>query len=277
MNKLVSLIAIVVALGFAVATASTVKTYLKADYMDTAKAKASLELAGFEVLTTYEYDKKVKLPIMVITNDYIKSLANKPTRGFVAGVLRVTVNKADNTIRITNPEFFLKAFLQDDYKNGDENKVMADLKKAFPSIVPAGKDELENDNLEEYHFMFGMPYYSDTNELGEAQSVDKLVTKIVKKAKKNHLYTVKLVSGSTIIGVLPGKRTLKFAKKIGIDKAGVLPWQILVEMRDGKAVALTLDGKYMIALSYPLLTMTTFTTIATVPGAIEKDLKKFAK
>jgi hypothetical protein len=35
-----------------------------------------------------------------------------------------------------------------------------------------------------------------------------------------------------------------------------------------------MDAKYYIALSYPLLTMTEFTTIATVPGAISKELAK---
>jgi hypothetical protein len=38
-----------------------------------------------------------------------------------------------------------------------------------------------------------------------------------------------------------------------------------------------LSAKYFIAISYPLLTMSEFMTIATVPGAIENDLKKIFK
>jgi hypothetical protein len=66
---------------------------------------------------------------------------------------------------------------------------------------------------------------------------------------------------------------MKFVDKIGIQNAGILPWMILIE--DNKATALRAD--YLIAISYPLLTMTEFMGIMTVPGAVEKDVNKYFK
>ena len=84
------------------------------------------------------------------------------------------------------------------------------------------------------------------------------------------VFKLELPNGSTLVGVDLDKRTKKFVKKIGTQNAEILPYTILIE--DGKATALA--AKYYIAISYPMLTMGEFMTIATVPGAIEKDLEK---
>jgi hypothetical protein len=69
------------------------------------------------------------------------------------------------------------------------------------------------------------------------------------------------------------RRTNGFVKKIGAQNGQILPWAVLIEGGQAKA----LSAKYFIAISYPLLTMNEFMTIATVPGAIENDLKKIFK
>lgn len=276
----------------------TVKTYLLGQYADLESVETSLKAAGFEILDVYTHGKKKKaLPIIVITNDYIKSLANKPMRGLLAGVLRVTVNKAKNEIRVTNPMYYLHAYLQDEYKLGMEKPIVDALMKAIPSLTDAvtskdaegnvvdeNPDQLDFDGIASYHYMIGMPYYNDLTEIGRGESVDALYAKLQKKAKKKLLYTIKLAPNRLVCGVKLGKRTSKFPKKIGLEKAGVLPWQILIEEieEDGKKVAIAraLDAKYKIALSYPLLSMVgkgSFAGIMTVPGAVEKDLMKFFK
>ena len=45
------------------------------------------------------------------------------------------------------------------------------------------------------------------------------------------------------------KRTNAFVKKIGTDKAELLPWPVLIENGEAKA----LKAEYFIAISYPLL------------------------
>ena len=273
-----------------------VKTYLIGEYADLSTVETNLKNAGFEIVTVYKHGKK-KLPIIVLTNDYLKSLANRPMRGLVAGVIRVTVNKAENEIRVTNPAYYLHAYLQDEYKLGDEKPVTDALLKAIPSLTdavtkkgPDGKvidlnpDFLKYNAISSYHYMIGMPYYNDITEIGRAASVDALLAKLKKKAKKKLLYVIQLAPNRYVAGVLLSKRTMKFPKKIGLKKAGVLPWQIIIEEveEDGKKVAIAraLDAKYKIALSYPLLSMMgegSFAGIMTIPGAVEKELMKFFK
>ncbi|MEA2092006.1 MAG: hypothetical protein U9O83_06545, partial [Campylobacterota bacterium] len=90
------------------------------------------------------------------------------------------------------------------------------------------------------------------------------------KKAKNLIFKIELSSTSTLYGYALGKKTSKFVKKIGTANAGILPYCILIE----NGVAKALNGKYYIAVSYPQLSMSEFMKIATVPGAIEKDLQK---
>ncbi|MDD2906472.1 MAG: hypothetical protein PHC74_09230, partial [Sulfurimonas sp.] len=87
---------------------------------------------------------------------------------------------------------------------------------------------------------------------------------------KELVFAIKLSDTSTLLGYDLGKRTKKFVDKIGRANAAILPYCVSVE--NGKATAFS--AKYYIAISYPLLTMTEFMGIATVPGAVAKDLEK---
>jgi len=49
--------------------------------------------------------------------------------------MRVLVNTKDNNIRITNPRYFIRAFLQKDYKLDDEAPVLEALNKAFATLL----------------------------------------------------------------------------------------------------------------------------------------------
>ena len=265
-----------------------VKTYLVGNFAKAKSVEKKLKAAGFEILATTKVGKK-KMPVIIFTSPAIKKLANRPMRGLLAGSMRILVDKKRNVIKANNPMYFFKAFLQDQYKPGDEKSTITALLKAFPSLSlnALGNDEnLEYDDITDYHYIIGMPYYHDQNELGRGDSVAKLVKKIQKNAKKKKalVYTTKLSKNRYVIGVHLGKRTSKFPKKIGAQNSLLLPWQILVEEieDDGKkvAVAMALDGKYRIALSYPQLSMVgsgSFAGIMSVPGALEDDLKKYCK
>jgi len=304
MKKILSLVALATALLFNGCSSGpsvdgapeNVKTYLIGQYEDVATVESKLKAAGFDIVATVAIGKK-KVPNVIFTNAHIKSLANRPMRGLLAGEMRIFVNEARKEIRVNNPLYFFKAFLQDEYKPGDEKPVIDALMTAFPSLtdtvmskdsegndVDSNVDFYAYDGLAGYHYMIGMPYYHEQNVVGEAATVAELVATLTKKAKKNLLYTIELAPNRIVCGVRMGKRTSKYPKKIGDYKAGLMPWQILIEEKvvDGKTVAqaTTLDAKYRIALSYPLLSMVgegSFAGIMTVPGAVEKDMKKYFK
>jgi len=112
-----------------------------------------------------------------------------------------------------------------------------------------------------------MPYYEDMESVASAENAT-LVEKA--KASGSVVFELALENGATLLGVKLDKRTTKFAKKIGANNASVIPYTVLIE--DGEAKILA--PKYNLAVHYPLLDMSGFMTIATVPGAIIKDCKK---
>ena len=247
-----------------------VSTYFNAPLMSTQEAKERLESAGFTVVAVDKVSKK-KLDSIVFTNDYLKSLANKPNRGFLAGALRVLIDTENNTTRISNPRYFVKAFLQEDYRLGDEQPLLDAIDQAFTSLTPS-EDKWEFDALSEYQFMIGRPYYQDQIIAGEGETAE-LIKKLDSAKPKKIVFKMEVGEGRTLYGVKLHKRTMKFVDKIGVKNAGILPWMILVE--DNKAKALRAD--YLIAISYPLLDLGGFMGIMTVPGAVEKDVSKYFK
>jgi len=256
--------------GIAQANASEpegeVSTYLIGAHMDTKAASKALKSVGFEVLATYKSFKKGET--IVFTSPALKTEAAKESRGFAA-VLRLLVDDEHNQSSITNPVYFGKAFMQDDYNNQVAMDALAAINKAFPGLK-GSEDKWEFDDLADYHFMMGMPYYEDPSILGEGEQTDLIAKADGYKKGKNVIFKLKLSDNSTLYGYKLGKRTSKFVKKTGTQNASILPYCILVE--NGKAKAL--NAKYYIAISYPQLSMSEFMTIATVPGAIEKELEK---
>jgi len=246
----------------------TVSTYLLGAYVDAGTAEAKLKEAGFEVLTAYNVDKKGQFTTIVFTNDALKAAANKPNRGFAA-VLRLLVNGEKKEISITNPTYFEKAFLQDDFDYQAALAIENKLSGAFGELK-GSDDKWEFDELSDYHFMMGMPHYEESALLAEGGSAELLQKAKAYKQGKEMLFELQLDEGRTLIGYEISARTSKFVKKIGSQNANVLPYTVLIE--NGKAKALA--PKYYIAISYPRLTMGEFMTIATIPGAIEKELSK---
>ena len=243
-----------------------ISAYLKGAYIDADSAKAKLSDAGFEVIASYSPVKKGTT--LVFTNSALKTEGAKPKRAHAA-VLRMFIDEKEKGISVTNPVYFGKAFMQDDYNHDVFNAQLKAINKAFPNLA-GSEDKLNFDDLAGYHFMMGMPYYEDPEELGTGSN-DELLAK-AKGYKKGKLviFELKLSENSTLVGYEIGKKTKKFVKKIGRANAAVLPYCVAIE--DGAATALA--AKYYLAVSYPLLSMGEFMTISTVPGAITKDLTK---
>ncbi len=241
--------------------AAQISAYYTAPFASAKTLKSKLAKAGFKVLTTYSPASKDNLKIIVFTNNDLKENASKKTRGFAA-IQRVMVDSAAKTVRVTNPTYWLKSFMQKEYKAGIDAKVKKSLGKALGKLT-ATKDVLKEADLAGYHFMMAMPYYEDMLTLKKGGIV---------KAKKK-LFEVKLANGSTLVGVKMSKNTENFVDKIGVENAILLPYTVLIE--DGNVYAL--HAKYYLALSYPLLSMGQFMDISSIPDAIERKLKKSLK
>lgn len=243
-----------------------VATYKIASYVSIEDAKAKLASAGFEVVGTYKsFDQGTTV---LFTNSAMKAAADKPMRA-LAAVGRLLVDDEHKQISIANPVYFGKAFMQKEYNHAAASAVLTSLEKAFGPLKDS-TDKWEFDGLAGYHFMVGMPYYEDMSVVGEGSTAD-LVAKAQKA--KGTVGVVQLSADRYVAFMDLDRRTKRFVDKIGTQNAALLPWAVLIE--DGKAKALS--AKYFIAISYPSLTMTEFMTIATVPGAIENDLKKSFK
>jgi len=245
-----------------------VSTYLVGSYVNAETAQSKLTEAGFEVITAYKVDKKGQYTSILFTNSALKATANKTDRGFAA-VLRLLVNNEKQEISITNPIYFDKAFMQDDSNYQAALVVEKSLRDAFGELTNSA-DKWEYDGLAGYHFMMGMPYFEENAVLAEGDNATLLEKAKSYKKGKNLIFELQIGEGRTLLGYALGKKTSKFVKKIGYQNAQVLPYTVLIE--EGKAKILA--PKYYIAISYPQLTMGEFMTIASVPGAIEKDLAK---
>lgn len=242
-----------------------VAAYKVGAYSDVDSVKSKLSSVGFEVVGTKSTDAGTTV---LFTNAQMKAMANKPTRGFAA-VGRILVDDANKQISVANPVYFGKAFMQGEYNHATAAAELAALEKAFGPLKDSA-DKWEFAGLAGYHFMVGMPYYEDMMVVGEGSTAE-LVAKAQKA--KGTTAVVKLSDDRYVAFVDMDRRTNGFVKKIGAQNGQVLPWAVLIEGGQAKA----LSAKYFIAISYPSLTMNEFMTIATVPGAIENDLKKIFK
>ena len=242
-----------------------VAAYLHAPFMSPQNVAKTLESAGFTVLSTFKVDKKGSLTSIAFTNANLQKAAAKNTRGF-AGALRITVDEKNKLLNISNPIYMLGAFMQEEYDAVLAQKTLVTIRNSFKDLQNS-KEVIKFRVLERFQFMEGMPRYTDMQVIKKAPNAALL--KSAQKSKKI-VYEQKLDNGAIVLGVKLGKRTSKFIKKTGYENAGLLPYPVLIENGEAKI----LDPKYYISVMYPMLKMSQFMQIATVPGAISKDIDK---
>lgn len=146
------------------------------------------------------------------------------------------------------------------------------------------KQGLSVKDLQKYHYMIAMPYFEDVVELASFDTYSAALNKIESTIKKG-VTNVKMVSKVSIPGkeltlynfALSGEKgESKFMPIIDIGQpkhTAFLPYEVLVS---GNKVFM-LHGRYRIAVSFPDLTMGTFTKIMSTPGDIENLLKQLVK
>lgn len=242
-----------------------ISAYLQTALIPKSELIQKLQSANFKILGEYQIDKKAKYISIVFTNDAMTKMASKNMRGF-SGSLRLLIDKKNSKISILNPLFIHKAFMQDAYNEDITKKILNNLHTIFNDLKDS-EDVVKFTRLSRYQFMQNMPHYQDMIKV--AIGDNKVLLKKAQNSKKI-IYEHHLDNGSVIIGVKLSRRTSKFVKKTGYQNSELLPYSILIEDNVAKILA----PKYYIAIMYPNLSMSEFMTIATTPGAIQKDCDK---
>lgn len=264
LKNFLTLVVMVLAIAVNSFGAEVTPAYKIAAYVDVESAKSKLSAEGFEVVGTYKATEAGTT--ILYTNAAMKAEAAKQNRGFNA-IGRIFVDDERKQVSIANPLYFSAAFMQKEFKQSASLKVLNSLKKAFGTLKDS-EDSWEAKGLAGYHFMMGMPYYEDMDTVGSGSTAD-----LAAKAKAAKGVVVQVGADRYVAFVELDKRTSGFVKKIGSQNGEILPYAVLIEGGQAKA----LNAKYYIAISYPLLTMTEFMGISTVPDAITKGLQKIFK
>ena len=210
----------------------------------------------------------------------------RPSARFFSTIRIGLISVNGNTlISLQNPEYWGNAYLQDEYSKAEAviNNLSSKISKTIQAEFTAASlgsgygssQEFTQEDLREYHYMFGMPYFEDNLLIGEFESYQQAVAAIEKNLQSSE------TCSKVFVRDLPGKEV----KLYGIALKGetgegqfvpiidiaqqkhvtFLPYELLVV---GKEVRM-LHGRFSIALSFPDLTMGTFTKIMSTPGEIE--------
>ena len=227
------------------------------------------------ILSDSNIDKAVKLG-----NDF----------SAISSIFRLAVfKKGEQTyISYQNPHYWGNLYFQDKYNSIKEYLINFEkqLKISLPKMRGVfyqhygSHQNFTDKDLQNYHYMFGMEYFTDNIILGKFDSYkDAILTiennfsnlisynKVFEKEFKNEkikIYGVEL-SGN--------KGENHFMPIIDISKyshIACLPYEIIVI----KNKVFMLHGRFRIAASFPDLTMVTFGKIMSTPADIEKQLKK---
>ena len=248
-----------------------------------------LKGAGFEVVGSYTPYANAK--VLAFTSDAIKAASAKGEMGGYGAAQRISFTSLNGTTQVgyTNPTYMANAYhLKDDMAAvSDTLTKLLGKKQAFGAA-----DGLEPDELRDYHYTFGMPYFDEPDELASYDSYKAAVDAVEANLAKN-------VSGTTKVYRIdiPGKDETVFgvAMKGSGDEmkyqddeylmseidfkplrsTAHLPYELLVS---GKNIY-ALSAQFRIAINFPDLSMmgdNSFMNIMDAPDAILEALTKVA-
>ena len=251
--------------------AKDVSTYEYAAFKNSDAVKSALTTQGFKVVGEYNAMSNPNYHVIAYTNAAIQKEASKDDDNSFAAVQKVLVDKKDNTLVFTNPEYFMRAFIEDNYTDATAKSINSALATAFGKLTGSA-DALDEDDIKGYHFMMGMPYYEDMLEVAKGKN---LLEKLKKNAGDNIVFEIKLKEG-TLVGVaMPTKNGEKsYVTEIkGEKNTAFLPYMVFVENDEAKIM----HPKYYLALSFPKLSMGQFMSISSTPGDIEEYFENLFK
>ncbi|MFK5986899.1 MAG: hypothetical protein QM479_15940 [Pseudomonadota bacterium] len=249
-----------------------------------ADTKTKLTAAGFEIAG--EYSPYAGAHIVIITNDELKSNASASEMGGFGAAQRVSITdvKGDIQLAYTNPIYMANAYRM----KGKLNSIEAKLKSTLGFVKAYGPAQgLKTDDIDGYHYMFGMPYFDDPVEIADHGNYKKAVSTLEKglASKKGGVSKVFKVEfkGGALFGVAmtkgmsSDKTIMKEIDFKAIRSTAQLPYEILVTE---KGTVYILAAEYRIAINFPDLSMAgsnSFMGIMASPDAIIDAIKVVAK
>jgi len=253
----------------------------------TEQISKTLEAGSFNILGTYSPGNNKALKVIAFTRDDLKTTVVKVSdRGALAATFKIGLVEKNGkvTISYTNPDYFLRAYLRDNYVTfiSTFEKFSADLKSTLASVgnefSPFG-GFVKEEKLKKYHYKIMMPYFTDPVTLQEFTSFEegiKTIQENLKLKKGNSLKVYEIIYPNEQVAVFgvglldPEDGEAYFLPKIGESHAAALPYEIILQGNK----ATMLHGKYRIALHWPELTMGTFMKIMSTPGDIKDTLEE---
>ncbi|MGA7799835.1 MAG: hypothetical protein WCC36_03410 [Gammaproteobacteria bacterium] len=244
------------------------------------QVESKLKAGGFDVAGSYSpYDGA---EVIVITDPALKKAAAETPFGAYAVGQRVTVTKNNGQIQVsyTNPEYMAYAY----HLKSDLQSVADHLKKVLGDQESYGsKDGMSPGDLKGYHYMFGMPYFSDMDLLATYDNYHDALNAVEKGLKEGRggvtevdqiavpgrqetLFGVHLTKGCSGDRYIMSRIDFKSPRS-----TGHLPYGMLV---DGPKVY-ALAAKFRIAINFPDLGMMgshSFFSIMCAPDAIKQAL-----
>lgn len=254
-----------------------------------ADVKQKLTAGGFEVVGSYS--PYPTATVIAFTNDELKQNAAKTDFGGYGAAQRASVTEVNGDLQVayTNPTYMANAYRM----AGDLSGVTAKLAKVLGAKQAFGsKEGLSADDLRDYHYMFGMEYFTDPSRLAMYPSYKMAVDAVAKRLAKG-------IAGVTQVYRIdiPGKDQTVFGVAMKQTKGGSkymddtyimneidfkplrstahLPYEILVS---GSEVY-SLYARFRIAINFPDLSMMgahSFMNIMQTPDAIKNALTQVA-
>ena len=250
--------------------------------------KKALTDNGFEIAG--EYSPYAGAHIVVVTNDELKKEAASHDRAGYVAAQRISLTELGGKTQVsyTNPRYMSKAYRI----KSNLASTSAALKTALGYVQAFGpKKGLDDDDLDSYHYTFGMEYFDEPLELASANN-SKLVSTIEKNLGANlggtkQVYRIDIPgTKQTLFGV--GMRAANEDGKYMDEKfimseidfkplrsTAHLPYEILVKGNDAEA----LHARFRIAINFPDLSMmgaNSFMNIMPTPDAIKEALMAVA-
>ncbi|HBF87124.1 MAG TPA: hypothetical protein DDX39_00670 [Bacteroidales bacterium] len=256
------------------------------------KIKSTLVEKGYEIVGEYNPGNKKNLYVIAFTSKNLKITASSfKDRGYLASIMRIgLVLKGGKVIvSLTNPDYIFNAYFGEALSNASlestvnkvSAKIISDVKSMGTEFTAFG-GEVEKEDLREYHYMLGMPYFSEPVELNTFNSFDEGVSTIKKNLAMKKGSTLKVyeiidkekkiaVFGVGLLDATIGEA--HFLPIIGEDNVAAMPYEIILQDKE----ATMLHGRYRFALYWNQLTMGTFTKIMSTPGDVEDLLEALTK
>jgi hypothetical protein len=257
--------------------------------------KQALPKQGIDVLGSYQPADDANRFIIVVSSKELLTAAAKSggLTGF-ASALRIALTKENGavTASYSNPYYWGLAYHQGKFESvkplyqSFQQKLEQALKPLGTWIgTPFGsKTGIDPEDLEDYQYMFGMPYFQDTEELKSFSSYQDAIAAIERNFKRSNTNLTKVyridIPGKEMtlygVGIGGGTGESYFMPIIDLGRpkhTAFLPYELLVM---GDEVHM-LHGRFRIALAFPDLTMTTFSKIMSTPGDIEELLEQLVE